>query len=60
MPFGLKNIWVTYEKLINTIFKDFIDTKVEAYIEDMVVKTSSHLNHLIELQYVFKGFLNII
>lgn len=50
MLFGLKNIGASYQKLVNTIFKDLLGQKVEAYIDDMVVKTISHPNHIEDLE----------
>ena len=52
MPFGLKNAGATYQKLVNTMFGDLIGTKVEAYIDDMVVKTTSTSNHIGDLEDV--------
>lgn len=37
MPFGLKNIGATYQKFVNTIFKDLIGVTVEVYIINLVV-----------------------
>ncbi|KAM2441553.1 hypothetical protein PS1_022742 [Malus domestica] len=41
MPFGLKNAGVTYQRAMNTIFHDLIDTTIEVYIDDVVVKSKS-------------------
>ncbi|PNX98554.1 hypothetical protein L195_g021804 [Trifolium pratense] len=41
MPFGLKNAGATYQRAMNFIFHDFIDTFMQVYIDDIVVKSSS-------------------
>lgn len=47
MPFGLKNIWATYQRMVNKIFKMQIRRNMKVYVDDMIVKsktTSTHLN----------------
>jgi hypothetical protein len=39
MPFGLKNAGATYQRCMLTIFGDLIRQTVEAYIDDIVVKS---------------------
>jgi hypothetical protein len=39
MPFGLRNAGATYQQCIQHIFRDHIRRTVEAYAEDIVVKT---------------------
>ncbi|GAA0172544.1 hypothetical protein LIER_26349 [Lithospermum erythrorhizon] len=38
MPFGLKNVGATYQRMVNTIFKDQIGKNMEIYVVDMLVK----------------------
>ena len=38
MPFGLKNIGTTYQRMIQTCLANQIDETVEAYVDDVVVK----------------------
>ncbi|XP_011092658.1 uncharacterized protein LOC105172780 [Sesamum indicum] len=38
MPFGLKNAGVTYQRLVNKMFKDQIGNIMEVYLDDMLVK----------------------
>ena len=48
MPFGLKNVDVTYQKVMNAIFHDMLGHHVEVYIDDIVVKSkraSEHVDH---------------
>ena len=38
MPFGLKNVGATYQRMMTRMFRDKIGSTVEVYIDDMVVK----------------------
>ncbi|RDX80122.1 Retrovirus-related Pol polyprotein from transposon 17.6, partial [Mucuna pruriens] len=38
MPFRLKNAGVTYQRLMDRIFKYYIGRQLEVYVDDMVVK----------------------
>ena len=49
MPFGFKNVGVTYQRLVNMIFKDLIGKSMEVYVDDMLVKSKmvgDHAEHL--------------
>ena len=39
MPFGLKNIGATYQRLVNKIFSKQIKRNMEVYVDDMLVKS---------------------
>jgi Reverse transcriptase (RNA-dependent DNA polymerase) len=39
MLFGLRNTWATYQRMVNTVFAGQIRCKVEAYVDDMLVKS---------------------
>jgi hypothetical protein len=39
MPFGLKNAGATYQHCMLTVFGDLIGWTVEAYVDDIVVKS---------------------
>jgi hypothetical protein len=39
MPFGLRNARATYQRCMQHIFEDHIGRTVEAYIDDIVIKT---------------------
>lgn len=54
MPFGLKNVGATYERMMDTIFKDQIGRNMEVYVDDMVVKSESMDAHAIDLKEVFR------
>lgn len=53
MPFGLKNAGATYQRLVNKVFKDQIGRNMEAYIDDMLVKSIDEHALLADLREVF-------
>ena len=46
MPFELKNIGATFQRMINKVFKDLIGSTMKVYIDDMLVKSVLRTNHL--------------
>lgn len=50
MSFGLKNARATYQRMVNRVFGDQLGRNVEAYIDDMVIKTKgrTHVEDLAE------------
>ena len=54
MPFGLKNARATYERMETTMFEHLIGKTVEAYIDDMLIKSVRREDHLIDLREVFR------
>ncbi|KAL0294255.1 UNVERIFIED_CONTAM: Retrovirus-related Pol polyprotein from transposon.6 [Sesamum angustifolium] len=47
MPFGLKNAGATYQRLVNKMFKDLIESIMEMCVDDMlVISEKQHLKHL--------------
>ncbi len=45
MPFGLKNAGATYQRLVDKMFGDLRGTVVEAYVDDMVIKSVTPEDH---------------
>ncbi|GJR32226.1 retrovirus-related pol polyprotein from transposon TNT 1-94 [Tanacetum coccineum] len=41
MPFGLKNAGATYQRLVDKVFHDQIRRNLEAYVDDMAIKSTS-------------------
>ena len=39
MPFGLKNVGATYEKMVTTMFGHLIGKTMEVYIDDLLIKS---------------------
>ena len=53
MPFGLKNVRATYQRLVNHMFRPQIRRNVEVYVDDMLVKSLDEKKHLNNLQETF-------
>ena len=49
MLFGLKNIGVTYQRLMKKIFKPLVGRTVEVYIDDIMVKSKTLEEHVLHL-----------
>ena len=54
IPFGLKNVGATYQRAMNSIFHDFIETFMQIYIDDIVVKSVSGKGHIDHLRLSFE------
>ena len=46
IPFGLKNTGSTYKCLVNMVFKEQIGRTMEVYIDDMLVKSKTAVDHI--------------
>ncbi|XP_059664078.1 uncharacterized protein LOC132309830 [Cornus florida] len=46
MPFRHKNAGVTYQRLVNLMFKNQIGRNIEVYVDDMLVKSLKAQDHL--------------
>ena len=54
MPFGLKNVGSTYQRMITKMFEPQLGKNVEVYIDDMVVKSKLVSEHLADLTNIFE------
>jgi hypothetical protein len=54
MPFGLRNAGATYQKCMNHVFGEHIGRMVEAYVDDIVVKTRKASDLLSDLEATFR------
>jgi ribonuclease HI len=54
MPFGLRNAGATYQRCMNHVFGEHIGRTVEAYIDDIVVKTRKASDLLSDLEITFR------
>ena len=59
MSFGLKNVRDTYQRMITSIFKPLLGKSMEAYVDDMVIKSKRAHSHVKYLKEVF-SYLNKI
>jgi hypothetical protein len=55
MPFGLKNAGATYQRAIQTCLADHWGKRIEAYVDDVVIKTENSDNFIEYLQQVFNS-----
>ena len=46
MPFGLKNIGATYQRVATTLLHDMIHKEVELNVDDTIVKSNERQGHL--------------
>ena len=53
MPFDLKNVGATYQRLFNHMFSPQIGRNVEVYIDDMLMKSWDEDKHLDGFQETF-------
>ena len=53
MPFGLKNVGATYQRLMNRMFAHQLGRNVQVYVDDMLVKSVRENDHLCDLQKTF-------
>jgi ribonuclease HI len=54
MPFDLRNAGATYQRCMNHVFGEHIGRTVEAYVDDIVVKTRKASDLLSDLETTFK------
>ena len=53
MPFGLKNVGATYQRLVTKMFHPLLGSTMEVYIDDMLVKSKQRPDHTAHLQQTF-------
>jgi hypothetical protein len=53
MSFGLKNVGATYQRAIQACFKKQLEKNVEAYVDDVVVKTRNSDTLITDLEETF-------
>ena len=53
MPFCLKNVGATYQRLVTKMFRPLLGSTMEVYIDDMLVKSKQRPDHTTHLQQTF-------
>ncbi|KAI5324067.1 hypothetical protein L3X38_033140 [Prunus dulcis] len=53
MPFGLRNVGISYQRAINSVFHDMIGHSLEVYIDDVVIKSPKKGDHVSNLKKAF-------
>ena len=56
MSFSLKNVGVTYHRLVNKMFASLIEKSMEVYVNDMLVKSKQVSEHIRNLKDCFDVF----
>ena len=54
MPFGLKNVGATYQRLVTKMFRLLLEKTMEVYIDDMLVKSKERPDPTTHLQQAFE------
>ncbi|XP_070036516.1 uncharacterized protein [Nicotiana tomentosiformis] len=54
MPFGLKNAGATYMRAMSIIFHDMIHREIEVYVDDVIIKSKKHSDHVKDLRKFFQ------
>ena len=54
MPFGLKNVGSTYQRMMTKMFEPQLGKNIEVYIDDVVVKSKVVFEHVGDLQSIFE------
>ena len=54
MPFGLKNVGTTYQRMVDNLFKHQLGRNMEVYVDDMIVKSRTASAHLADLAETFQ------
>ncbi|XP_052736677.1 uncharacterized protein LOC128197875 [Vigna angularis] len=54
MSFGLKNAGATYQRAMVTIFHDMMHKEIEVYVDDMIAKSESEEEHILNLKKLFE------
>ena len=54
MPFGLKNVGSTYQRMMTRMFDPQLGKNIEVYIDDMVVKSKLESKHVNDLKNIFE------
>jgi hypothetical protein len=55
MSFGLKNAGATYQRVIQMCFADQLHRNVEAYVDDVVIKTRNPDDLIVDLEEMFSS-----
>ncbi|GJW03215.1 reverse transcriptase domain-containing protein [Tanacetum coccineum] len=59
MPFGLKNAGATYQRLVDSTFQSQIGRNLEAYVDDMVIKSRDEKMLLADISETFDNLKKI-
>ena len=58
MPFGLKNVEATYQRMVNKVSNYQIGRNLEVYVDDMITKSKQAIDHVADLRETFMTLCN--
>ena len=53
IPFGLKNVGATYQRLVTKMFRPLLGKTMKVYIDDMLIKSKERPDHANHFQQAF-------
>nr|GEW08795.1 reverse transcriptase domain-containing protein [Tanacetum cinerariifolium] len=59
MPFGLKNVRATYQRLVDSAFQTELGRNLEAYLDDMVIKSRAEKDMIMDVMETFDNLKKI-
>ena len=54
MSFGLKNVGAAYQRAMVALFHDMMHKAIEVYVDDMISKSKTEDEHLVNLRKLFE------
>lgn len=58
MPFGLKNAPATFQRLMNSVLREYINKICIVYLDDILIFSTSIQEHIVNLNKIFKALKN--
>ncbi|GKE43184.1 reverse transcriptase domain-containing protein [Tanacetum coccineum] len=59
MPFGLKNVGATYQRLVDKAFDNQVGRNIEVYVDDLVIKSQTEAEMLRDIDETFRTLRKI-
>ncbi|GJX75610.1 reverse transcriptase domain-containing protein [Tanacetum coccineum] len=59
MPFGLKNAGATYQRLVDSTFQAQLGRNLEAYVDDMVIKSKTEKDMIMDVAETFDNLRRV-
>ncbi|GJQ99626.1 reverse transcriptase domain-containing protein [Tanacetum coccineum] len=59
MPFGLKNIGATYQRLVDKAFDSQVGRNIEVYVDDLVIKSYTEAEMIRDIEEMFRTLRKI-
>ena len=54
MPFGLTNVPVKFQRMMNNLLRDYIGKFIKVYIDDIIIYSENFTDHLEHLERIFR------